>query len=48
MQSNEGTMSIMEKTLRETVAEYEVRIPMSYEEYQHLPLNGAYRFLAQY
>ncbi|MCB0062108.1 MAG: Uma2 family endonuclease [Caldilineaceae bacterium] len=28
-------MSIMEKTLRETVADYEVRIPMSYQEYQH-------------
>lgn len=26
-------MSIMEKTLRETVANYEVHIPMSYEEY---------------
>ncbi|HRW06197.1 MAG TPA: Uma2 family endonuclease [Caldilineaceae bacterium] len=26
-------MSIMEKTLRETVADYEVRIPMSYQEY---------------
>ena len=26
-------MSIMEKTLRETVADYEVRIPMSYEDY---------------
>ena len=42
------TGTIPSKTLRETVAEYEVRIPMSYEEYQHLPLNGAYRFLAQY
>ncbi|MBV7337850.1 Uma2 family endonuclease [Chloroflexi bacterium TSY] len=28
-------MSFMEKTLRETVAEYEVRIPMSYQEYQN-------------
>jgi Uma2 family endonuclease len=28
-------MSIMEKTLRETVADYEVRIPMSYQEYLH-------------
>ena len=27
-------MSIMEKTLRETVADYEVHIPMSYQEYQ--------------
>ena len=26
-------MTIMEKTLRETVADYEVRIPMSYQEY---------------
>lgn len=28
-------MSIMEKTLRETVADYEIHIPMSYQEYQH-------------
>ncbi|MEZ4659171.1 MAG: Uma2 family endonuclease [Caldilineaceae bacterium] len=28
-------MSIMEKTLRETVADYEIRIPMTYQEYQN-------------
>ncbi|MEZ4866764.1 MAG: Uma2 family endonuclease [Caldilineaceae bacterium] len=28
-------MSIMEKTLRETVADYEIHIPMSYQEYLH-------------
>ena len=27
-------MSLMEKTLRETIADYEVRIPMSYQAYQ--------------
>ena len=27
-------MSIMEQTLRETVADYEIRIPMSYQDYQ--------------